>query len=215
MKNKKDKQAVLVTILVAVSVSLSIFLGISVWQSQQQQEQIETLKKERLQNKQFTDALLTEHEHLQAITGVINHYKTQVITLKGTNDKPENSFQLHVNPTKKQAVLFSEHAPKIQPNELFQLWGVNAQNDTLMIGLFDGGELALTSEPFPVAADVLRFFITREPQGGSERPSLQKLVAVPSYLLWQSSMLLLQSSMHLAKPRNFALPRNSDIHPYH
>jgi anti-sigma-K factor RskA len=198
---KKDKQAVLVTILVLVSVSLSIFLGITVWQSQQQREQIESLKKERLQNKQFTDALLTEHEHLQAITGVINHYKTQIITLKGTNDRPENSFQLHVNPTKKQAVLFSEQAPKIQPNELFQLWGVNVHNDTLMLGLFDGGELALTSEPFPVAASVLRFFITREPLGGSERPSLENLVAVPVYLLLQSS-------------RIFEMPRNSDIHPY-
>ena len=201
MKNKKDKQAILVTILVLASVSLLIFLGISVWQSQQQQEQIDSLKKERLQNKQFTDALLTEHEHLQAITGVINHYKTQVITLKGTNDKPENSFQLHVNPTKKQAVLFCEHAPKIQPNKLFQLWGVNVQNDTLMLGLFDGGELALTSEPFPVAASVLRFFITTEPQGGSEQPSLENLVAVPVYLLLQSS-------------RIFEMPRNSDIHPY-
>lgn len=208
MKNNKEKQAILVPILMVMSVSLSIFLGISVWKSQQQSEQIETLGKVQFQNKQFTDALLTEHEHLQAITGVINHYKTQVITLKGINDKPENSFLLSVNPTKKQAVLFCEQAPKIQPNELFQLWGVNAQKDTFMIGLFDGGELAQTSEPFPVAANVLRFFITREPLGGSEHPSLQNLVAVPSYLLWQSSI-------HFAKPRNLALPRNSDTHPYH
>ena len=214
MKAIKKQRQTLIVALALLVVFLTILFIFSLNRQYAQQEQLNKLQTEQQQNKQFTDALLTEHEHLQSITGVINHYKTQVITLKGTNDKPENSFQLHVNPTKKQAVLFCEHAPKIQPNELFQLWGVNAQNDTLMIGLFDGGELALTSEPFPVVANVHRFFITCEPQGGSERPSLQKLVAVPSYLLWQSSMLLLQSSMHLAKPRNFALPRNSDIYPY-
>ena len=197
---KKQRQTLLVALALLV-VFLTILFIFSLNRQYAQQEQLNKLQTEQQQNKQFTDALLTEHEHLQAITGVINHYKTQVITLKGTNDKPENSFQLHVNPTKKQAVLFCEHAPKIQPNELFQLWGVNAQKDTLSIGLFDGGELALTSEPFPVATSVLRFFITREPQGGSERPSLQKLVAVPIYLLLQSSKVL-------------AMPRNSDIHPY-
>lgn len=197
---KKQRQTLLVALALLV-VFLTILFIFSLNRQYAQQEQLNKLQTEQQQNKQFTDALLTEHEHLQAITGVINHYKTQVITLKGTNDKPENSFQLHVNPTKKQAVLFCEHAPKIQPNELFQLWGVNAQKDTLSIGLFDGGELALTSEPFPVAASVLRFFITREPQGGSERPSLQKLVAVPIYLLLQSGKVL-------------AMPRNSDFQSY-
>jgi Tfp pilus assembly protein PilX len=197
---KQQRQTLLVALALLV-VFLTILFIFSLNRQYTQQEQLNKLQMEQQQNKQFTDALLTEHEHLQAITGVINHYKTQVITLKGTNDKPENSFQLHVNPTKKQAVLFSEQAPKIQPNELFQLWGVNTQNDTLMLGLFDGGELALTSEPFPVAANVLRFFITREPQGGSERPNLENLVAVPVYLLLQSSKL-------------FEMPRNSDIHPY-
>jgi anti-sigma-K factor RskA len=197
---KKQRQTLLVALALLV-VFLTILFIFSLNRQYAQQEQLNKLQTEQQQNKQFTDALLTEHEHLQVITGVINHYKTQVITLKGTNDKPENSFQLHVNPTKKQAVLFCEHAPKIQPNELFQLWGVNAQKDTLSIGLFDGGELALTSEPFPVAASVLRFFITREPQGGSERPSLQKLVAVPIYLLLQSGKVL-------------AMPRNSDFQSY-
>jgi hypothetical protein len=197
---KQQRQTLLVALALLV-VFLTILFIFSLNRQYTQQEQLNKLQMEQQQNKQFTDALLTEHEHLQAITGVINHYKTQVITLKGTNDKPENSFQLHVNPTKKQAVLFSEQAPKIQPNELFQLWGVNVQNDTLMLGLFDGGELALTSEPFPVAASVLRFFITREPLGGSERPSLENLAAVPVYLLLQSSKL-------------FEMPRNSDIHPY-
>ncbi|MFM2040314.1 MAG: hypothetical protein RLZZ493_903 [Bacteroidota bacterium] len=201
MKAVKQQRQTLLVALALLVVFLTILFIFSLNRQYTQQEQLNKLQMEQQQNKQFTDALLTEHEHLQAITGVINHYKTQVITLKGTNDKPENSFQLHVNPTKKQAVLFSEQAPKIQPNELFQLWGVNVQNDTLMLGLFDGGELALTSEPFPVAASVLRFFITREPQGGSERPNLENLVAVPVYLLLQSSKL-------------FEMPRNSDIHPY-
>ena len=201
MKAVKKQRQTLLLALALLAVFLTILFIFSLNRQYAQQEQLNKLQTEQQQNKQFTDALLTEHEHLQAITGVINHYKTQVITLKGTNDKPENSFQLHVNPTKKQAVLFCEHAPKIQPNELFQLWGVNAQKDTLSIGLFDGGELALTSEPFPVAASVLRFFITREPQGGSERPSLQKLVAVPIYLLLQSSKVL-------------AMPRNSDFQSY-
>lgn len=197
---KKQRQTLLVALALLV-VFLTILFIFSLNRQYAQQEQLNKLQTEQQQNKQFTDALLTEHEHLQAITGIINHYKTQVITLKGTNDKPENSFQLHVNPTKKQAVLFCEHAPKIQPNELFQLWGVNAQKDTLSIGLFDGGELALTSEPFPVATSVLRFFITREPQGGSERPSLQNIVAVPIYLLLQSGKVL-------------AMPRNSDFQSY-
>jgi anti-sigma-K factor RskA len=197
---KQQRQTLLVALALLV-VFLTIFFIFSLNRQYTQQEQLNKLQTAQQQNKQFTDALLTEHEHLQAITGVINHYKTQVITLKGTNDKPENSFQLHVNPTKKQAVLFSEQAPKIQPNELFQLWGVNVHNDTLMLGLFDGGELALTSEPFPVASSVHRFFITKEPQGGSERPNLENLVAVPVYLLLQSSKL-------------FEMPRNSDIHPY-
>ena len=201
MKAVKQKRQTLLVALALLVVFLTILFIFSLNRQYTQQEQLNKLQTEQQQNKQFTDALLTEHEHLQVITGVINHYKTQVITLKGTNDKPENSFQLHVNPTKKQAVLFSEQAPKIQPNELFQLWGVNVQNDTLMLGLFDGGELALTSEPFPVAASVLRFFITREPLGGSERPSLENLAAVPVYLLLQSSKL-------------FEMPRNSDIHPY-
>lgn len=201
MKAVKQQRQTLLVALALLVVFLTILFIFSLNRQYTQQEQLNKLQMEQQQNKQFTDALLTEHEHLQAITGVINHYKTQVITLKGTNDKPENSFQLHVNPTKKQAVLFSEQAPKIQPNELFQLWGVNVQNDTLMLGLFDGGELALTSEPFPVAASVLRFFITREPLGGSERPSLENLAAVPVYLLLQSSKL-------------FEMPRNSDIHPY-
>jgi anti-sigma-K factor RskA len=197
---KQQRQTLLVALALLV-VFLTILFIFSLNRQYAQQEQLNKLQTEQQQNKQFTDALLTEHEHLQAITGVINHYKTQVITLKGTNDKPENSFQLHVNPTKKQAILFSEQAPKIQPNELFQLWGINVHNDTLMLGLFDGGELALTSEPFPVASSVHRFFITKEPQGGSERPSLENLVAVPVNLLLQSSKL-------------FEMPRNSDIHPY-
>lgn len=163
-----------------------------------QQEELINLHNKQLQNKQFTDALLTENEHLQAITGVINHYKTEIITLNGPKNEPENSFQLYVNPTKKQAVLFCEQAPKIAVNELFQLWGVNEHKDTMMLGLFDSGELALTSEPFQVTPTVSRFFITKEPQGGSERPRLENLVAVPVYLLLQSSKL-------------FQMPRNSDI----
>ena len=105
MKAVKQQRQTLLVALALLVVFLTILFIFSLNRQYTQQEQLNKLQTEQQQNKQFTDALLTEHEHLQVITGVINHYKTQVITLKGTNDKPENSFQLHVNPTKKQAVL--------------------------------------------------------------------------------------------------------------
>ena len=90
-----------------------------------------------------------------------------------TELEPDISGALVVSPEGDRAVIRVEELPSITPDEVFQLWLVDAEGQRIDGGLFRQSEDEATYIEVPLAAPIeryLRFVASPEPAGGSPFP---------------------------------------------
>lgn len=102
------------------------------------------------------------------LLGAIVQSGYQLVPLKAHGDGPKSTAWLSWDPAKKEAFVWLDQLPAPPATEVYQLWGMHNGQPTSLGTLHWGG----TMQPVPVDTDFQSFAITREPVGGSEKPSL-------------------------------------------
>lgn len=100
---------------------------------------------------------------------------TQKIVLNGTDFRPEAKATVFWNTENKQVVLDNSSLAELEPDQQYQLWRL-VDGVPIDMGVFDAADESMLEMKQAIAADA--FAITIEPKGGSESPTLEKMVVV-------------------------------------
>ncbi len=110
---------------------------------------------------------------------VLNNPNTRRFTVNGNKKAQELKAVAYVNPVKKLSYINVSNLPQLPEDKCFQMWAeVNGEMVNLgIIKQFDDKE-KLLALPY---ADNAVSYITIEPQGGNETPTVQNIVANIKY----------------------------------
>jgi len=127
---------------------------------------------------QRVTALSVEQEKTAEMKKVLAQLDTKKIEMKGTAMEPAANVQLMWNENNKMAMMKSVAIEEIPYEMQFQLWAI-ADGKPVSLGVFDPAELENMTDPFAVdAKNISAFAITIEKRGGSQSPTMEKMVVM-------------------------------------
>lgn len=127
---------------------------------------------------QRVTALSVEQEKTAEMKKVLAQLDTKNIEMKGTPMEPSANVHIMWNETNKMAMMKSVAVNEIPYEMQFQLWAI-ADGKPVSLGVFDGAELENMTDPFTVdAKNISAFAITIEKRGGSQTPTMEKMVVM-------------------------------------
>jgi len=127
---------------------------------------------------QKVTALSVEQERTAEMKKVLAQLDTRNIEMKGTPMEPTANIHIMWNETNKMAMMKSVAVEEIPYEMQFQLWAI-ADGKPVSLGVFDGSELENMTDPFAVdAQNISAFAITIEKRGGSQTPTMEKMVVM-------------------------------------
>ncbi len=127
---------------------------------------------------QKVTALSVEQEKTAEMKKVLAQLDTRNIEMKGTPMEPTANIHIMWNETNKMAMMKSVAIEEIPYEMQFQLWAI-ADGKPVSLGVFDGSELENMTDPFTVdAQNISAFAITIEKRGGSQTPTMEKMVVM-------------------------------------
>lgn len=123
-------------------------------------------------------AMSVEQEKSMELKKVLAQLDTKNIEMSGTPMEPTANVHIMWNPENKMAVMKSVAINSIPYEMQFQLWAI-ADGKPVSLGVFDGSELEEMTDPFQVLTDnISAFAITIEKRGGSQSPTMDKMVVM-------------------------------------
>ncbi len=127
---------------------------------------------------QRVTALSVEQEKTAEMKKVLAQLDTKKIEMKGTAMEPSANVQIMWNETNKMAMMKSVAIEEIPYEMQFQLWAI-ADGKPVSLGVFDPSDLQNMTDPFAVdAKNISAFAITIEKRGGSQAPTMEKMVVM-------------------------------------
>lgn len=122
--------------------------------------------------------LTVEQEKAMEYRKVLAQLDTKNIVMSGTPMEPTANVHIMWNENNKMAVLKSVAINEIPTEMQLQLWAI-ADGKPVSLGVFDIADLKEMSDPFAVdAKNISAFAITIEKRGGSEQPTMDKMVVM-------------------------------------
>lgn len=110
---------------------------------------------------------------------VLNNPKTKRYNIKGNNNAKELKAIAYINPVKKLSYINVKNLPNLPENQSFQMWA-EVNGEMINLGIIDevGGQEKLLALPY---ADEAVSYITIEPKGGNNTPTIENIVAKIDY----------------------------------
>lgn len=179
IKQEKRSRSKFYRFAVAASIAALIFAGASYFfynqnQSLQEENSIVTSKIQDLENDMKIQLEDIRNQYI-----VLNNPNTRRYSVNGNNKAEELKAVAYINPVKKLSYINVSNLPQLPENKCFQMWAeVNGEMVNLgIIKQFDDKE-KLLALPY---ADNAVGYITIEPQGGNNTPTVQNIVANIKY----------------------------------
>jgi anti-sigma-K factor RskA len=179
IKQEKRSRSKFYRFAIAASIAALIFAGASYFfynqnQSLQEENSIVTNKIQDLENDMKTQLEDIRNQYI-----VLNNPNTKRYSVNGNNKAEELKAVAYINPVKKLSYINVSNLPQLPENKCFQMWAeVNGEMVNLgIIKQFDDKE-KLLALPY---ADNAVGYITIEPQGGNNTPTVQNIVANIKY----------------------------------
>jgi len=179
IKQEKRSRSKFYRFAVAASIAALIFAGASYFfynqnQSLQEENSIVTSKIQDLENDMKIQLEDIRNQYI-----VLNNPNTRRYSVNGNKKAEELKAVAYINPVKKLSYINVSNLPQLPENKCFQMWAeVNGEMVNLgIIKQFDDKE-KLLALPY---ADNAVGYITIEPQGGNNTPTVQNIVANIKY----------------------------------
>ncbi len=164
---------------IAASIAMMLFAGASYffWSENQMLQQENAIVNSKIESLEADMREGLEDVRNQFI--VLNNPQTKRLNIKGNKKAKELKAVAYVNPVKKLSYINVSKLPNLPENQCFQMW---AEVDGKMINL---GIIQEASEEDKLLAlpyaDKAIGYITIEPKGGNEKPTVENIVANISY----------------------------------
>jgi hypothetical protein len=170
--------------LAAASVVISLSIG-TMWYLNYREmvtvkNQLASTQADMEKMDQEMTVLSVEQEKSMEYRKVLAQLDTKNIAMSGTAMEPDAKIHIMWNENNKMAVLKSVAIQDIPTEMQLQLWAI-ADGKPVSLGVFDVADLKEMSDPFSVdASNISAFAITIEKRGGSEQPTMEKMVVMGS-----------------------------------
>ena len=179
IRQERKRRSVFYKYAVAASIVAMIFAGSSYFfynQNKSLQEE-NILVNNKIKNLEMDMKVQLEDLRNQYI--VLNNPNTKRYTVKGNRKAEQLKAVAYINPVKKLSYINVSHLPQLPEDQCFQMWAeVNGELVNLgVIRQFEDKEKLLA---LPYSDNAIGY-ITIEPQGGNETPSVQNIVANINY----------------------------------
>jgi len=179
IKQQKQVRSKFRKFAVAASVAALIFAGASYFfynQNQNLQEE-NLIVNNKIKNLEKDMNIKLEDIRNQYI--VLNNPNTRKVTVKGNKKAKELKAVAYVNPVKKLSYINVSNLPQLLEDMCFQMWAeVNGKMVNLGIIMEYDDKEKLVKLPYD---DSAISYITIEPQGGNQTPTVQNIVANIKY----------------------------------
>lgn len=179
IRQEKRNRSKFYRFAVAASIAALIFAGASYFfynqnQSLQEENSMVTNKIKSLENDMKIQLEDIRNQYI-----VLNNPNTKRYAVNGNKKAEELKAVAYINPVKKLSYINVSSLPQLPEDKCFQMWAeVNGEMVNLgIIKQFDDKE-KLLALPY---ADNAVGYITIEPQGGNETPTVQNIVANIKY----------------------------------
>jgi len=179
IRQEKRSRSKFYRFAVAASIAALIFAGASYFfynqnQSLQKENSIVNNKIQDLENDMKIQLEDIRNQYI-----VLNNPNTRRYSVNGNTKAQELKAVAYINPVKKLSYINVSNLPQLPENKCFQMWAeVNGEMVNLgIIKQFDDKE-KLLALPY---ADNAVGYITIEPQGGNNTPTVQNIVANIKY----------------------------------
>jgi len=121
------------------------------------------------------DELQKQEQINRQVVALVNNDATRVVHLTGTDINPEAHVVVYWNEATQSAMLHMVEMPEPPPGKQYQIWA-DVEGVMINAGLLEeAGERNL--QPINVIAEAESLNITIEPKGGSEHPTVERLIA--------------------------------------
>lgn len=165
---------------IAASIAALVFAGSSIffWNQNKELQQEKDFVKTEIKNLEMDMKVQLEDLRNQYI--VLNNPNTRKFTVKGNQKARDLKAVTYINPVKKLSYINVSNLPQLPANQCYQMWAeVNGQLVNLgVIKQFENKEKLLA---LPYSDNNAVGYITIEPEGGNESPTVQNIVANISY----------------------------------
>jgi anti-sigma-K factor RskA len=110
---------------------------------------------------------------------VLNNPQTRKYNVKGNKNAKELKAVAYINPVKKLSYINVKNLPNLPENQSFQMWA-EVNGEMINLGIIDEfvGKEKLLALPY---ADKAVSYITIEPKGGNQTPTVDNVVAKIDY----------------------------------
>ena len=110
---------------------------------------------------------------------VLNNPQTRRFNVKGNNSAKELKAVAYINPVKKLSYINVKKLPNLPENQSYQMWA-EVNGEMINLGIIDdtAGKEKLLALPY---ADKAVSYITIEPKGGNNTPTVENIVAKIDY----------------------------------
>jgi hypothetical protein len=168
--------------LAAASVIISLGIGTMWFMNYNEmvtvKNQLSSAKSDMEKMDQEMTALSVEQEKAMEYRKVLAQLDTKNIPMSGTAMEPNAKVHIMWNENNKMAVLKSVAINSIPSEMQLQLWAI-ADGKPVSLGVFDVADLEQMTDPFLVdSKNISAFAITIEKRGGSEQPTMEKMVVM-------------------------------------
>jgi len=168
----------------AAAASIVLLLGVgTLWvinfnEVSRLKNELRTAKETMKSNEQEINILTVEQQKAVELRKVLAQLDTKNITMNGMPMEPTANVHIMWNEESKMAVMKSVSINEIPTEMQLQLWAI-ADGKPVSLGVFDVAELEQMTDPFEVSADnISAFAITIEKRGGSQTPTMEKMVVM-------------------------------------
>ncbi|MGB5229238.1 MAG: anti-sigma factor [Eudoraea sp.] len=110
---------------------------------------------------------------------VLNNPQTKKYTVNGNKKAKELKAVAYINPVKKLSYINVQSLPNLPDNQCYQMWA-EVNGEMVNLGVIKNVDDKDRLRPLPYAENAIGY-ITIEPQGGNDTPTVQNIVANISY----------------------------------
>lgn len=164
---------------VAASIAALVFAGSSYffWNQNQDLQKTNTMVNNKI--KTLEEDMKVQLEDLRNQYIVLNNPNTKKYSINGNKKAKELKAVAYVNPVKKLSYINVSHLPELPEDQCYQMWAeVNGELVNLGVIKQFGDKERLMALPY--GEDAVGY-ITIEPQGGNQSPTVQNIVANIDY----------------------------------
>ncbi|WP_297706689.1 anti-sigma factor [uncultured Eudoraea sp.] len=164
---------------IAASITALLFAGSSYffWNQNQNLQDENVIVNNKIRN--LEEDMKEQLEDVRNQFIVLNNPQTKKFTVNGNKKAKELKAVAYINPVKKLSYINVRSLPNLPDNQCYQMWA-EVNGEMVNLGVIKNVDDKDRLRPLPYAENAIGY-ITIEPQGGNDTPTVQNIVANISY----------------------------------